>query len=343
MNEIVLVGSGVYQKGHSVFGAETRFALREAPDEEAALAAALRETGGCRAVIVGTEPYIGPLYEALGETATPERPGLIARFGVGHDSVDKRLAAEHKLFVTITPGVLDDSVAEHTIWLMGSLLRQLHHLDRGMRQGQFIKSMTGREARGRRLAVAGFGNIGRKVARIAHQGLGMRIVAAGQDTVDDMAQREGLSPEAFRERYGLEAYSTEVDDILPEADLLSIHLPVTPETRHFFDASRLARLRPEALLINTARGALIDEIALYDALVSERIAAAALDVFEEEPYRPADPARDLRSLDNILLSSHAGSNTLEANQRMARSCLESCQALFERNAVATETLVRAPA
>lgn len=339
MGTIILADSGVYQKGREIFEAEKPFEVREAPEDEKGLADAIRETQGCRAVIIGTTPYTGPLYEALGERATPEKPGLIARFGVGHDSVNKELAAQNNLRVTITPGVLDDSVAEHTIWLMGSLLRHIHHLDRGMRGGQFIQNRTGFEARGRTLAIAGFGNIGRKVARIAHQGLGMRIIAAGQERIEDMAQREQMDYEIFLKTYGLEVYSAEVDPILSKADIVSVHLPVTEATRHFFNRERLARLNRSALLLNTARGALVDENALYDALEGGKLAGAALDVFEKEPYVPGQAEKDLRRLDNILLSSHAGSNTRESNQRMASSCLESVTAFFAGNLMDTHNVI----
>ncbi len=112
------------------------------------------------------------------------------------------------------------------------------------------------------------------------------------------------------------------EELFRESDVISIHLPSNADTRHFINETRLSWMKPTAVLINTARGAVLDEAALYDALAARRLAGAALDVFEIEPYQPVAPGKDLRTLDNVVMTPHIGSNTREANRRMAEMCLE---------------------
>jgi lactate dehydrogenase-like 2-hydroxyacid dehydrogenase len=312
MAEIVVSTPLQLAKGGAVFRAA--FDVREAPPEESALAAAILRHNA-RAAIVGSDPYVGPLYEALGQTGG-SRGALIARFGVGHDNVDKRLARRHHIVVTNTPGVLHVSVAEHTMWLLGSLARHVASMSLAFKVGQFAPQ-TGIEIRGKTLGLVGFGAIGREVARIAHQGFGMRILAVDPRPAEQLENELGKRFAEIRSEFGLHAYVAEPEAILPECDFVSLHLPALPETLRFFDARRLARMKPGAMLINTARGWVVDESALYDALAGGRIAAAALDVFHAEPYEPVSPDKDLRKLSNVLLTPHAASNTFEANRRIA--------------------------
>jgi phosphoglycerate dehydrogenase-like enzyme len=286
MNEAVLVTQPEFRKAESVFVAAGCEPV--APDETALANAVIQR--GARAVIVGVAPYRGPLYEALSG-------GLIARFGVGHDSIDKSLARQHQVIVTNTPGVLDISVAEHTIWLMGCLARKVSRLEARLRTGDFTGE-AGMELHGKTLGILGYGAIGRRVAQIAERGLGMKILAC------DLGPGFVSAEELFR-----------------AADIVSVHLTANTSTQRFVNAARLAWLKPSALLINTARGALLDEAALYDALAAGRLAGAALDVFEREPYVPVQPEKDLRTLANVVLTPHVGSNTREANRRMAEAAL----------------------
>jgi lactate dehydrogenase-like 2-hydroxyacid dehydrogenase len=264
-------------------------------------------------------PYFGPLYEALAETAG-ERGALIARFGVGHDSIDKRQAAARGIVVTNTPGVLDQSVAEHAMWLMGSLARNVARGDANLREGRF-QGTAGIELSGKTLGVIGFGAIGRRVARIAYHGLGMRVLAAERRPTAELERELKRPMSEIAASFGLIGYSDDCDLVFREADVVSLHLPAMAETRHFVDRRRLGLMKPSALLVNTARGALVDEQAMFDALTAGTIAGAALDVYEAEPYVPADPDKDLRRLTNTLLTPHIGSNTLEANRRMAEASL----------------------
>lgn len=307
----ILVTQPEFVKGQAVFRNASDWNFEAVPREEESLAAAVRARGA-RAVVVGVHPYMGPLYDALAETAGPHG-ALIARFGVGHDSIDKQRAAQRGILVTNTPGTLDQSVAEHTLWLMGALIRRIPGNEARLRSGTFQPD-TGRELGGLTLGLLGLGGIGRRVAAIAHFGFGMRVWAV------DLLPRSAL-PADLLSTLGLEDYSTDAGRLLAHCDVVSLHLAATPQTRHFFDARRLALLRPEALLINTARGSLVDEQALFDALANGRLAGAALDVYEREPYEPVDPACDLRRLENTVLTPHIASNTHEANRRMAQSVL----------------------
>ncbi len=318
MSNIVLVTESEYRKGEDVFSSAAGVELEPVAAEEAALAAAVR-TRRCRAVIVGVQPYRRELYEALASVAG-QGPALIARFGVGHDSIDKQQALVHGIWVTNTPGVLDQSVAEHTVWLMGALARHLPSSDAAFRAGTF-RGATGIELGGKLLGIVGCGGIGRRVAAIAHFGLGMRVLAADCRSDECLEQDLGMPRSEILEQWGLEGYTVDADRVFCEADVVSIHLPALPETRNYINAQRLEQMRHNALLINTARGSIVDEGALFDALEAGRIAGAALDVYQHEPYVPADPAKDLRRLANVVLTPHVGSNTREANQRMALASL----------------------
>ncbi len=172
----VLVTASAYDKGQAVFRAATDIDFRNVAEKENVLAAEVLDCGS-RAVVVGNALYQGPLYEALAQAAGGQ-PALLARYGVGHDNVDKLLARRHGIFVTNTPGTLDASVAEHTLWLLGNLAKQINRQELRLRQGLWNPT-AGIELCGKTLAVIGFGAIGRRVAAAAHFGFGMRVVAVG--------------------------------------------------------------------------------------------------------------------------------------------------------------------
>jgi len=330
--DTVVVTEPEYKKAEETFAAETRFRVVAAADDESSMTEAVRKHGA-RAVIVGVVPYGPPLLDALASNtaesrqAGQESAALIARFGVGYDSVDLTGAAERGIVVTNTPGVLDQSVAEHTVWLLGALARTIPAADARVRQGEFFNP-GGVELSGKTLGLIGLGRIGRRVAQAACFGLGMRVIAGDCLPVEELTQREGRPLEQMLEEFGLDDYTTDVDRVFAESDAVSLHLPAIPATHHFVDARRLALMQPHALLVNTARGMVLDESALFDALQSGRPAAAALDVFEQEPYVPVDPVKDLRTLPNVVLTPHTGSNTRESNRRMAATTLDDAAAFF---------------
>ena len=281
------------------------------PRDEASLCAAVREHDA-RAVIVGVESYRDELYNVL------PRGGIIARFGVGFDGVDLDRAARAGILVTNTPGALSDTVAEYAVWLMGALARHIPRAHADMRNNRW-HARVGVELKGATLALLGCGAIGRRVARIAAVGLRMNVV--GYDIVD--------IPEEARQDMGLSSFTQDLPAALADADFVSLHMPSSPKTRHFISADTLALIPPRACLINTARGPVVDEIALYDALASGKLAGAALDVFETEPYVPRDPAKDLRTLENTVLTCHMASASTQACTRMASQALANVRAALD--------------
>jgi phosphoglycerate dehydrogenase-like enzyme len=299
----VLVTESEYRKAEGRFLSAPALECLRAPDVEADLASAIREAHAS-SVVVGPRTYSGALYEAL-------RPGgVIARFGVGHDGIDKVRATECGLLCTNTPGVLNQSVAEHTMLLIAAAARRLVAASSGMAQGAW-DPVAGEELQGRTLAIIGCGGIGRSVARIAALGYGMQVVGCSRPDVPPPA--------------GLEHFRAVTDDFataVRDADFVSLHMSASRDNVHFIDRERLAHLGERTWLINTARGSLVDERALFAALADRRLAGAALDVFVREPYAPMDGSGDLRSLENVILTPHVGSNTAAANGRMAERALQ---------------------
>jgi len=299
----VLVTELEYRKAEACFLSAPGLECVRAPDAEGDLAAAIREARASY-VVVGARPYAGPLYEAL------PAGGVIARFGVGHDGIDKGKATQARLFCTNTPGVLNQSVAEHTMLLVGAAARALIGMSAGMARQEWDPSI-GEELQGKTLAIVGCGGIGRTVARIASLGYGMQVIGCSRP--------EAPPPAA------LEHFQTVTNDFavaVRQADFVSLHMSASRDNLHWINRERLASLGERAWLINTSRGSLVDEAALFAALAGRRLAGAALDVFAREPYAPAEGSGDLRSLANVILTPHVGSNTTAANRRMAERALE---------------------
>lgn len=296
-----------YDKARACFAAAARRGMEclRAPAEENALADFIRDRKA-RHAIVGTVVYRGPIYEAL------PRGAALVRFGVGHDGIDKALARQKGILCANTPGTLDDSVAEHAMGLILAAMRHIPALSASVRAGRWEPLML-HELAGKRLAVVGCGAIGCRLARLAVRGFGMRV--RGCKATPERS-------DAIREAYGFETVCTDFAQAVADADFVSLHIPSTPATRHYVGARRLAEIPERAWLVNTARGAVVDEAALYEALAAGRLGGAALDVFEHEPYRPVAPDRDLRTLDNAIMTPHVSSATHEACERVAARALE---------------------
>lgn len=205
-------------------------------------------------------------------------------------------------------GYGDTAVAEHAIALMWAAARQVARMDRAIRAGTWLRT-EGVELKGKTIGVVGFGGIGGEVARIA-LGSGMRVLAWNRSAKS--AANVTFVP---------------LDTLLAESDVVSLHLLLVDETRGLLGRSELARMRPRALLINTARAALVDEAAMLEALESGRLGHAALDVFTSEPLPPDHP---LTKLDNVTLSAHSGFRTPEASERLVRSGLDIARGLAAR-------------
>jgi phosphoglycerate dehydrogenase-like enzyme len=298
----VVVTEPEFKRAESTFASAAGLRCVPAPVEEDALVRAIQESGATHAV-VGGKPYQGPLYTAI-------RPGrVLARFGVGHDGIDKRQATEAGVLCTNTPAVLDQSVAELTFLLIAAAARHLTSIAGAMHRNEWL-FREGTELQGKTLTMIGAGRIGRTVARIAKRGYDMRVVGY---------HRPGSAKPLGEE------FDVMTDDLraaLGQADFVSVLIPASAENARFFDRERLSWLRPHAWLVNTARGMVVDEGALYDALAAKQFQGAALDVYDKEPYVPLDPAKDLRTLPNVILTPHVGSHTPEANGRMAARALQ---------------------
>ncbi len=297
----VIVTELEYHKGEEVFTSADGFRCIATPSNEEALAEQVRRTGA-KYVIIGFDKYVGPLYDAL------PRGGVIARFGVGHDGVDKKKANAKGIYCTNTPGVLDQSVAECGIGLILNAARHIPTCAEDNRKGVW-QARIGLELSGKTLAIIGCGAIGKRTASIATFGFGMVVI--GFDIVEPV---DGP-------KYGIGNFTTDFARAVNNADFVSLHIPDMTTTKNFINDARLADMPRRAVLINTARGGVVDEDALYDAIVAGRIAGAALDVFKTEPYVPQSPAKDLRTLDRVIMTPHIGSSTKEACRRMARAAL----------------------
>ncbi len=306
---VVLVTETEFRRAQSTFAApDDDLQCVPIPGAEDALCDAIAEQAA-RFVIVGGSPYRGRLY------ATLPRGGVIARFGVGYDSVDLRQATDAGILCTNTPDVLQQSVAELTMMMIGGAARHLVAAAVGIRNGRW-EPKEGLELEGKTLALIGSGAIAIAVARIAAAGFGMRVIGYARSA------RQTPSPH-------IAAITTDFAEAVGEADFVSLHIPGSPENARFINADRLALMPPRAWLINTARGAVVDELALYDALAGGRLAGAALDVFAREPYQPAAPDHDLRTLANVIGVPHIGSNTVEANRRMALRAIRNVRLAIE--------------
>jgi phosphoglycerate dehydrogenase-like enzyme len=234
---------------------------------------------------------------------------VIARAGVGYDAVDLAAATEHGIAVCITPGTNQDAVAEHAFALMLALVKNLIAQHDGTVAGLWPRQAN-LPLRGRTLGIAGLGRIGKAVA-VRGAAFGMPLLAY-----------EPYPDEAFVRQYGVRLLP--LDRLLAESDFLSLHLPLTPESKHFIRKQTLARMKPTAFLVNTARGGLVCEADLYEALTAGRLAGAGLDVFEQEPPAEANP---LFGLANVVVTPHAAGVDLQSRDDMALSAAQAVASL----------------
>lgn len=254
---------------------------------------------------------------------------VIANFAVGFDNIDVAEARRRGIEVTTTPDVLTEATADLTWALMLGAARRIGESDRMVRSGQWQGwgpgQLLGLPIAGRRLGIIGMGSIGAAVARRA-VGFGMAVCYSNRHRVDPAIEAE------------LGARFVSLDELLETSDVVSLHAPRNAESEHLIDASALARMKSTAILVNTARGSLIDEAALVEALRSGRIAAAALDVFEHEPRL----APGLIELDNVVVAPHIGSATTTARAAMVELCSRNIiEVLAGRPAITPAPPVRA--
>lgn len=270
------------------------------PDNELLLG----QLAGVSAVLAGSEIYTR-------EVLKQARLRVIARMGVGYDAIDVAAASEAGTLVTTVPGTNHHSVAEQTLALVLGVFRGFPGRDREVRTGVWQRRALPRLS-GRTLGLVGLGRIGQAVVPRA-LALGLKVIAY-----------DPLPNAAFAEAHGVRLCS--FDELLAEADIVSLHMPCTAETANLIDARALSRMRRGAVLVNTARGGLVDEAALADALESGHLLAAGLDVFKTEPL-PLD-SRLLRA-DNVLLSPHMGGLDLESQRDMSTLAAQCIADLYQ--------------
>lgn len=247
----------------------------------------------------------------------PRRLRIVANFGVGFDRIDLDAARRHGVVVTNTPGVLTEDTADLTMLLLLAAARRAGEAERQLRAGAWEgwrpTHMLGARVNGATLGIVGYGRIGAAVARRAYRGFGMRVLFVNPTTPDERAVSDAAAERC-----------SSLNALLPQCDFVSLHAPARPDTRHLIGASELALMRPATILVNTARGDLIDEAALADALERGALAAAGLDVFENEPV--VSPR--LLALENVVLLPHIGSATTSSRVAMGVRVLANLDAFF---------------
>jgi len=281
--------------------------LFERPPERDEL---LEAVSGANGVLsTATEKMDGEVMDAAGRGLE-----VIANMAVGYDNIDVQAASERGIVVTNTPGVLDETTADVAFLLVLAAARRLGEGERLLRAGEWEwwgpKQLRGFDVWGKRLGIVGLGRIGQAVARRG-RGFGMEILYHNRSRKEEAEEELGA-------RY------LELDELLRESDFVSIHTPLTDETRHLIGERELGLMQETAVLVNTSRGPVVDEGSLADALEDKRIFAAGLDVYEEEPK--VHPR--LLELENVVLAPHIGSATIETRDRMATLAAENLAAVL---------------
>lgn len=235
---------------------------------------------------------------------------IISNYAVGFDNIDVKIATKRGIIVTNTPDVLTETVAEHTIALMLAAARRIVEADKFTRQGKYKAwspfLFLGQDLKGKTLGILGLGRIGYEVAKRAAKGMEMKIIY-------NTRHRDKKFEGEYRARFA------DLPILLKESDFISIHLPLTPETKHMISKKEFNIMKKTAILINTARGPIVEEKALINALKNKKIFAAALDVFECEPEITCDfnsPIK-LKDLNNTILTPHIASATIDTRIKMA--------------------------
>lgn len=269
------------------------------------------------AVLPTVTDKIGP--DAL-DVASPQTK-ILANYGVGYTHIDVEIAKSHGIAITNTPDVLSECTADLAMTLMLMLARRAGDGERELRAGKWDgwrpTHLVGTKVSGKTLGIIGFGRIGQEMARRAHFGFGMDIVVYNRSAV----------PRDILEKFDATQFPT-IEELLPQCDFVSLHCPGGANNAKMINTRRLNLMKPDAFLINTARGEVVDEAALAQALMFETIGGAALDVFEREPA--VNPM--LAQCDNLVMLPHLGSATREARQAMGFRVLDNLNDFFEGKA-----------
>lgn len=271
----------------------------------------IARAAGCRGILCTSTEKM----DAASIAALPEEVKIIATYSVGFEHIDLAAAQSKGITVTNTPDVLTNATADVAMLLILAAARRAYEGERLVREDKWTgwkpNFLVGTEVTGKRLGIFGMGRIGEAVARRAR----------GFDMTIHYSKRQRLPVE--QEQGAI--YHETLEDMLPHCDFLSIHCPSTPETHHILDRDHLALMPAGAIVVNTARGNVVDDEALIEALKSGKIAAAGLDVFENEPR--INPA--YRDLPNTFLLPHVGSATEETRNAMGFKCLDNLDAFFK--------------
>ncbi len=307
MPDKVLVTREIPEAGLRVLEGLDTTVLHERPPTRDELLEAVAGSAGVLAT--ATEKMDGEVMDAAGDGLK-----IIANMAVGYDNVDVEAASERGVVVTNTPGVLDETTADVAFMLLLAAARRLGEGERMLRAGEWEwwgpKQLRGVDVWAKKLGVVGLGRIGLAVARRG-RGFGMEI----------LYHNRSRNQEAEEE---LEARYVDLDGLLGESDFVSVHTPLTDETRHLIGARELGLMRETAVLVNTSRGPVVHEEALAEALAGGSIFAAGLDVYEGEP----EVHPKLLELENAVLAPHVGSATIETRDRMAALAAENLVAVL---------------
>lgn len=268
----------------------------------------IQELQGMDAFIGSGAPFTARVMDACPQCK------IISRTGVGYDSIDVNAATERGIAVMITPGVGAEAVSEYTFTMMAAAARRMAELDRAIRRGEWNR-MVGPAIWHKTLGIVGMGRIGKLLAKIAH-GFDMTVVA--YDTYHD---------EVFAKENNITYYDC-LDEMLKVCDFISVHTNLTSETRGMISNEQFDLMKKSAVLVNAARGGIVDEDALYRALSEKKIAAAALDVFVQEPL-PAD--HPFRTLDNLILSAHNAGSSSEGKNALVEAAFRNVISLEHGN------------
>jgi D-3-phosphoglycerate dehydrogenase len=295
----ILIVQPIHERGVQVF--DERFEVRVASDPS--VATVIREIKGIEGVVVRTAPFTKEIIEAA------DALKVIGRHGVGVDNIDIPAATRKGIVVVNTPNANATSVAEHTVTAIGALAKRMVLYDQATRGGnwEIRNSYRAVDLDGKILGLVGIGRIGSMVARRMAAAYNMKVIAYDPYVTPEKARELGVT------------LCAQMDDIFREADVVSLHTPLTPETRGFINTVRLGLMKPTAFLVNFSRGEVVDENALCAALKAGVLAGAALDVYDQEPPLKGNP---LFELDNVILSPHSAALTQECVIRMATGAAE---------------------
>jgi lactate dehydrogenase-like 2-hydroxyacid dehydrogenase len=296
------------ERARSVFDVELN--ASDTPLGAAGLARAMREADGLLPCVA--DKVTADLLGAPGR-----RVKIVANYGVGYNNIDVAAAKVNGVVVTNTPDVLTEDTADLALTLMLATARRVGEGERELRSGRWSgwrpTHMLATQVHGKTLGLIGIGRIGRAVARRARLGFGMRIIYHDPYPLGE-AEAAALSAER----------KESIEAVLRESDFVSLHCPATPETRHLMNAARFAQMRKGSILINTARGDVVNESDLIAALRAGTISGAGLDVFEKEPSVPPE----LTSMENVVLLPHLGSATMETRVAMGMRAIDNLEAFF---------------